>query len=283
MLTDLDLTIRELLIKRVPINPDEVAISYECPTRSWSAHIERPTINLYLYDLRENVPQRQGGPTQEKGQPGANGQAAPSGTRRPPVMFDLSYFVTVWARDVTTEHQLLWRVMTALMREAQIGIDLLQGDLKRVGTPIKTTTAQWDGAIRKPGDLWSLLDNELRPSITYTATIAVAIHPLLPAPPVLTKVMFTGNTMRKQREKLIAIGGIVRERPSGEEGAPQRAIADAEVSFPNLGITVLSDSDGRYVVRQIPEGTHRVRVVAPSGTVVESDVKVPALSYNLEV
>jgi hypothetical protein len=283
MLTDLDLTLKELLVKRVPLDPAAVAISFDCPTRAWSARIEGPTVNLYLFDLRENVPLRQGGPVQEKGTPGPNGQSAPGGTRRPPTVFDLSYLITVWAPDVATEHGLLWRVMTTLMRETQIGPDLLQGDLKKVGTPIKTATAQWDGVARKPGDLWGILDNELRPGITYTATVSVAIHPLLPAPPVLTRVARTGSMRRTQRQTSIAIGGIVRTRPTGEKGAPQRVIANAEVSFPQLGITVRSDGDGRYVVPQIPEGKHRVRVVTTAGAGAESEVQVPAPNYNLEV
>ena len=60
-------------MKRVPLDPAAVAISFDCPTRAWSARIEGPTVNLYLFDLRENVPLRQGGPAQERGAPGPNG------------------------------------------------------------------------------------------------------------------------------------------------------------------------------------------------------------------
>jgi hypothetical protein len=276
MLPDFDNTLKQLLVQRVPLDPSAVDISFECPTRAWSATVAKPTVNLYLFDLRENTPLRQGGQAVERGPDG------PSGTRPPPVLFDLSYVITVWAPDIATEHQLLWQVMITLMRQPQIGPDLLQGALKTLGPPVKTATAQWDGVLHKPGELWSAVDNTLKPAITYTATLSVDIHPLRAAPPVLTKVIFTGNTKRTQRDRLVAIGGIVRTRPAAE-GAPQRVVADAEVTFPQLGLTVRSDGDGRYVVPEIPPGKHRVQVATAAGVTAESEIQVPAPNYNLEV
>jgi hypothetical protein len=84
------------------------------------------------------------------------------------------------------------------------------------------------------------------------------------------------------REPLIAIGGIVRLQ-AGAEGAPQRAVADAEVRFPDLGISAVTDGDGRYVIAKVPAGTHRVHVTTPDGAHVETELKVPAPNYNVEV
>ena len=54
MITDLNETIRQLLIQKGPLDPGEVDISFETPDREWAASISNPTINLYLYDIREN-------------------------------------------------------------------------------------------------------------------------------------------------------------------------------------------------------------------------------------
>ncbi|RLC55156.1 MAG: DUF4255 domain-containing protein, partial [Chloroflexota bacterium] len=51
MLTDLDETLKQLLIKNIPIKNNEVDIQFDLPKRDWSAGLSRPTINLYLYDI----------------------------------------------------------------------------------------------------------------------------------------------------------------------------------------------------------------------------------------
>jgi hypothetical protein len=273
MLTDFDETLKQMLQKRVPLDPNAVDVSFECPSRAWSARVLKPTVSLYLFDLRENKPAKQSG----------TGPAPVA-----PTMIDLSYFITAWAPTVAEEHQLLWRVMMTLMRTPQIPIDLLQGELKKSGPPTKTTTAQWDGVLKKPGELWEAVDNVIKPAVTYTATLPITVIPPPPArPPVLTKMIVTESVQRTQREPLIAIGGIVRTRPVGEPGAegarPQRAVANAEVIFPALGIAVRSDGDGRYVVPRIPQGTHRVQVITIAGDVAAAEITVPAPNYNLEV
>ncbi len=51
MFADLDETIRDLLIKNVPIDLTEVDISFEAPDREWSGRLSRPTVNCFLYDV----------------------------------------------------------------------------------------------------------------------------------------------------------------------------------------------------------------------------------------
>jgi len=55
MITDLDETTKQLLIKEMPIENNEVDIKFDLPKREWAAKLSRPTINLYLYDIRENT------------------------------------------------------------------------------------------------------------------------------------------------------------------------------------------------------------------------------------
>ena len=57
MIDDLVETLRQLLIQKAGLNPTEVDISFDIPTRDWatSSAATRPTVNLYLYDIRENL------------------------------------------------------------------------------------------------------------------------------------------------------------------------------------------------------------------------------------
>ena len=54
MISDLDETIKQLLIQKGTFDPVEVDIRFEAPDQEWSASISKPTINIYLYDIREN-------------------------------------------------------------------------------------------------------------------------------------------------------------------------------------------------------------------------------------
>ncbi len=59
MLADLDETLRQLLIAELPVKNGELDISFDLPKRDWSSRISKPTVNLFLYDVRENNVLRQ--------------------------------------------------------------------------------------------------------------------------------------------------------------------------------------------------------------------------------
>ena len=276
MLTDLNNTLKRLLVQRVPLDLDEVDVSFDCPKREWSAKVLKPTVNLYLFDVRENVERRTWNYRT------VNDRGGTTGRRRPPVYVDLSYFITTWAREVADEHVLLWRALTALMRETKLGDDLLQGSLREnESSPVNITVAQADGVLRNPGEFWNALDNDLKPAVVYCATLPVDLDVLIEAPLVLTSVTDLFDPQRTLASRHIAVGGLLRAHANGDGAG--RPIADARVVFPQLGISVRSGDDGRYVASGVPEGTHHVQVSVEDGLVVERELVVPSRSYDLEV
>ena len=54
MIQDIDETLKELLVQRGGVDTASIDIRFEMPNREWSAAITKPTINLFLYDIREN-------------------------------------------------------------------------------------------------------------------------------------------------------------------------------------------------------------------------------------
>lgn len=277
MLTDFNATLKQLLIARVPLNPDEVEISFDCPKREWSSKVLKPTVNLYLFDVREDIALRQAAWRTERGVIGA------IGLKHTPVFVQLSYIITTWAREVGDEHLLLWRTMVALMRELKMGDDVLQGQMRQVGAPPRTTTGQADGVLRNPGEFWSALDNDLKPSVIYTASLPVDLDALVEAPPVFTRILQVANLRAQGDRALHTIGGsVLRKKARGHDGA-QAPISEARVTFPQLGITVQTGADGRYRAGEIPEGTHRVRVTTDTNLAIEGTLVVPSPSYDLEV
>jgi Pvc16 N-terminal domain len=87
MIQDVDDTVKELLVQKVPIDTSAIDIKFEMPTADWAAGVAKPTLNMFLYDVRENHELR-------------NNQRylARSGNlaieRRAPVRVDLTYLIT---------------------------------------------------------------------------------------------------------------------------------------------------------------------------------------------
>ena len=95
MIDDLDEALRQLIIRELPIKNGDVDIAFEQPKRDWSSRLSRPTLNLFLYDLRENTKLRSSQPLWEN-------VREPGGAtvqKRRPVRVDLRYLMTAWTSE----------------------------------------------------------------------------------------------------------------------------------------------------------------------------------------
>jgi hypothetical protein len=178
MIRDLDDTLKRLLVEKTPLDPTQVDVNFEVPDREWSTGLAKPTINLYLYDIRENRELRDADWGTERGPNGGTGR------RRAPLRIDLAYLVTAWTRAVEDEHHLLWLALYTLARHPLLSGDLLEGELKHQGRPLRLNTAQGDGVLKNPADFWTALDNQLKPSVNLLVTVEMDLEMAIPAPPV---------------------------------------------------------------------------------------------------
>ncbi len=183
MISELDETIKQLLIKKVPLEPSEVDVAFEAPNREWAASVSKPTVNVYLYDIRENHELRSYEWTVERN------DDRTATRKRAPLRMDLSYLITVWTNDVGDEHRLLWRVLATLSRHSPLPEELLEGKLKEQELEIRTTTGQPDGLFKNPADFWSALDNQIKPSINYVVTLPLDLEMTETAPIVLERAL----------------------------------------------------------------------------------------------
>lgn len=169
MISDLDETIRRLLIDRAGLDPAEIDIRFEIPDRDWAASISRPTINCYLFDIHENRQLRAAGVWAER-------EGRTARVRKPPWRINLSYLITAWTKAVEDEHRLLWQVLLTLAQFSELPRDLLQGPLANIELEIPTSVAQPDGGpLRSPGEFWSALENKLKPSVNYVITLPLEV------------------------------------------------------------------------------------------------------------
>ena len=57
MIEEVDETLRGLIRTEV-LSGSQVEVSFDAPTKDWAARRNAPTINLYLYDIREDLSRR---------------------------------------------------------------------------------------------------------------------------------------------------------------------------------------------------------------------------------
>ena len=271
MINELDETIKQLLVKKGALESGEVDISFETPNREWSASISKPTVNIYLYDLRENHELRT---TEWMIERGANGIAT---RKKNPSRVDLSYLITVWTNDIEDEHRLLWSVMQTLFCYPDIPVELLSGRLAGQDYPINTKTAQPDGLFNNPADFWTALDNQLKPSVNYVVTLPLDIGMEFTAPIVRTKV-FAFKPPDAEAERFVSIAGTVHEA-----GKPTQGVAKAMVVAKEARMTAQTDAHGNYQFAKLPTGKHTFQVVVPGKMAKEAAVTVPGTNYDLEV
>jgi hypothetical protein len=173
MLDDLDSTLKKFLIHELPDlqNSAEtsVSISFELPDEGGMQ--QKPAINLFLYDVRENLELRSREWTMQRR---GNGTAVKT---QPPARVDCSYLITVWvnADDPQQEHHILSKIMKLLLSRSVIPPEMLQGSLQNQELPVVLTSMQ-SGYLQSPSEFWQVMGGKAKVSLHCTVTIAVPIE-----------------------------------------------------------------------------------------------------------
>jgi hypothetical protein len=273
MIRDLSLTLRAILDQPgLPLPLADAQIVFDRPTEPFAPS---PTaVDLFLYDIRENVDLRSNEPIVER----FNGQAR---IHRPPLRVACSYLVTVWPTGDTgdeepalLEHRLLSQVLAVLSRYPTIPQKFLDGKLKGQEPPLPMMTAQTSG-LQNPAEFWTAIGNKLRASLTVTVTIAIPVlEPEDAAIVISREAALELQALPAARETFYHIGGRVTDvvgKPV--EGA---AVTLVESGLPTIqrGLTS-TDAHGRYRFGGLSAGSYHIRVQSAAG-VAEVEVTVPA-------
>ena len=272
MLADLDETIRQLLVRYVPVDPAGIDISFDLPDREWSARLTRPTINCFLYDVRENHRLRSASWETRR-------QANSASRQKGPLRIDATYQVTTWARGNDDQHRLLWRVLAALARHPTLGPDVLAGGLREQPMPVTTSVAQPDQGPANIGDFWNAVDNRVRPVLTYVVTLS--LDPEVVVNSKLTLFAPTVRVVQRERAEVehgFAIRGRVRDRSD-----PNSVVTGALVVLSETGDRMLTDDEGHFSFDGVPRGPITLVVRAAQRDQTTWPTNVPGANYDLEV
>ncbi len=277
MIDDLNEVIRQLLIQELPVKNGEVEISFDQPKREWSSRLSRPTLNLFLYDMQEN--------TQLRNKPGwsvsVGGQGNGSATlTRQPMRMDLQYMITAWATESEDEYRLLGRCLMALSRYPNVPRELFPESLKDQPFEMPLEVAQ-PGALQNVTDIWSVLDNEIKPAIGCKITLAV-----MPYAPVEEPVVKTREIKFEQTNELAS-----ETSPSRNYWSIGGKI-NTTVPFENISLTLveraltvhLRGDEGRFTVGHLEAGDYTLEVsVKGRKKPKRFKLTVPSPDYDIKV
>jgi hypothetical protein len=271
---DLDETVRQLLIREVPLDLTEVDVSFDAPDREWSGRLSRPTINCFLYDVRESEDLRES----------AWGVSSDANNRTVtrhvlPMFLNTTYNVTVWARAPEDEHRLLWRVLHSLARFRAIPTSIAQGGLRDQRSPLFSRVARPEQTRTSAADLWQALDNRIRPSLTYVVTVAMDPNIAITSPMTFSTATRTGGMngeMNGHADELMFIGGRVRNRKDGS------SVPGARVRLTDRGSEAMTGSDGQFAF-SVRRGKAHFEIEVPGRKPVRRTADVPSANYDIEV
>lgn len=191
MIADLDKTLEGLLKSELK-GITNLTVSFDTPDDKFQAEVAPPTVDLFLYDVRENRELRDNDVIIERTRVDERLRAT---EYRAPVRVDCSYLVTAWGKDPKDEHMVLSQVMQALLRYPVLPAAMLHGALVGQEPPLPASALQ-PGLLQSMGEFWQALGGKLKAALHYTVTLSVP----LPAPATTTPVV-TDKVLKFSVEK----------------------------------------------------------------------------------
>ena len=190
MIDDLDESLKTLLDAGTcpGTSPSRVRSRFAAPDDQFPPQsVTLPAVDLFLYDVRENLDLRSNEVYLERRSDGTATRA------RAPVRVDFSYLVTAWSSEsvpdrAQDEHRLLGEVMRTLLRHRSIPAEVLQGVLANQDLPLPTSALQ-PGRLQSLGEFWQALGGKPKAALNYTVTFSVDVFEPEPVQLVTEKVL----------------------------------------------------------------------------------------------
>ena len=205
MIHEVDEALRRL-VRDEALRGSDLDVAFDAPTKDWAARRNAPTVNIYLYDIREDMRRRQRGLLNEYD---AQGQVA--ARHLPPRHMKLSYLVTAWTQRPEDEHRLLSELLIGFLRYDAVPPGLLSGTLEELALPVPLTVALPPPEDRAFADVWSALGGELKPSLDVVVSAPVSSgRKIVAGPPVKEGVQLRSGEERVRHN--VSADGVAMRR-----------------------------------------------------------------------
>ena len=233
-----------------------------------------PTLNLYVYDIRESRQLQHSGRKVDRRNP-RNLQSANVGWN--PNWFDVSMLLTAWDRTALGEHYLMSEALSLLLRHRSIEEQFLAPELRRYGNLSMSV------ALEPPievGSLWSALNVPLRPALYLTVTVPIDSQHT-PVPRVWERIISVDNFLDKQGDsavitKKVAIAGLVKHEISG------LGLSEVEVIIAGTDKSTRSNKEGLFFFDNLSTGNYVLVLDYPGYSSQNINVLVESEGYSFK-
>lgn len=284
MIAAVDEVLRKLLIREIEIKDNEVDIQFDQPKREWSARLSKPTLNLFLFDIRENLRLRGSEQYYTINRPDGTSEV-----RRNPVRMDLRYLMTAWVKEAEDEHLLLSSALMALLRNPFLPPDLFPEQLKPQPHPCALDVATFHpepGPVDKFTEIWGVLDNEIRPGVIVTVTIS--IDPYKPQ----TFSQVRSREMRFLQDNALSKPGMttVTKKLSKKYWVVSGALSSQKYDLSTLSLVLVEKQQpvelleaGRFSLSGLAEGEYHLDILLNKKVLKRQKIRVPGGNYDIQV
>lgn len=214
----------ESFLEREVLNGSGVEVVFDAPTKEWASRRTSPTIDVYLYDIREDANRRQVGTYETRDEGG--GLVARTAPAR---FFKLSYLVTAWTQRPIDEHRLLATLLTSFLCHKVMPERYLVGSIEAIKLPLLVEIAKPPPENRQISEVWSALGGELKASLDLVLTAPVSAETVPVTAPLASRgarIRATGDPGQESERSYprpVALPEVAPAAASGSRpGAPAR-------------------------------------------------------------
>src|SRR3954454_16155517 len=180
MIANVDDALRTLL-RTEALDGSDIEVVLDAPTKDWAARRNAPTVDLYLYDIREDLRRRELGWSEE-----TDPEGVVVARRAAPRWFKLSYLVTAWTQRPEDEHRILSSLLQCFLSHDALPDEHVTGALAATGLAVPVTVGLPPPEDRGFADVWSALGGELKPSLDVVIVAPIESGVVYPAGPPVT-------------------------------------------------------------------------------------------------
>lgn len=195
MLDRLNQSLEAFLRAETPLPAASIDISFDTPDKDWSARLVRPTVNVFLHEMRRST---------NRAVTGTFTRVAGSEHRREALapFVRLRYVISVWTTETSDAHQLLGDMLSLVATAGHVPADYLEHPLQAVGNRVELSLTGEDA--RSISDIWGGLGVAPRAAIDLAVILPVAppASRVVPAPPTSVGLSTTDQRQPSRRSTL---------------------------------------------------------------------------------
>jgi hypothetical protein len=222
-----DASLEALLRAAVPLSATDVDVAFDAPSREWSAKLNRPTVNLFLWDIKRTTDHaRTGVETVMRNDQPMRRMVLPR--------VELRYLVTAWTTEHRDERALLSELLRVALTYQEVPESYIAAGLAEIAPPKMMVARSGETQV----DIFKTLEGQLKPALDLI---------------VVTEVDIGGGTPLAAPVTDVGIGVSDIHNPSRRTGSRRVAgevqvagAVGAQVTSPRGGTSV--NTSGRFLI-----------------------------------